>query len=55
MDWLLENWFSIVIFVLFIFMHIFGHDGHGGHGGDEIENDEAQARGAKTGSGRHQH
>ena len=30
MDWLLENWFSIVIFVLFIFMHIFGHGGWGG-------------------------
>jgi hypothetical protein len=31
MDWLAENWFWVLIFVLFIAMHLFGH-GHGGHG-----------------------
>ena len=53
MDWLLENWFSILIFALFISMHIFGHGGHGGHGGDEREKEETQGRGANTGSGGH--
>ncbi len=33
MDWLVTNWFWILIFVLFIAMHLFGHGGHGAHGG----------------------
>jgi len=33
MDWLAQNWIWVVIFVLFIGMHLFGHGGHGGHGG----------------------
>lgn len=32
MDWLLENWFWIVVAVLFIWMHTKMHGGHGGHG-----------------------
>ncbi len=62
MDWLLENWFSILVFGLFIAMHLFGHGGHSGHGGgdhqpskDEREKDEAQARIEKTSSGGHPH
>lgn len=33
MDWLTQNWIWVVIFVLFIGMHLFGHGGHGGRGG----------------------
>jgi len=33
MQWLSENWFWVLIAVLFIGMHFFGHGGHGGHGG----------------------
>ena len=33
MEWLTQNWVWVVIFVLFIGMHLFGHAGHGGHGG----------------------
>lgn len=33
MSWLNENWFWVVIAVLFVGMHFFGHGGHGGHGG----------------------
>ena len=55
MDWLLANWFQILIFLLFIGMHIFGHGGHGGHGGDEREKDEAEAPVEKTISGGHPH
>lgn len=62
MDWLLANWFSILIFVLFIAMHLFGHGGHGGHCGgerqrnkDETAKDEAQGRVVNTSSGGHQH
>jgi Protein of unknown function (DUF2933) len=33
MDWLAENWFWVLIGVVFIVMHLFGHGGHGGHGG----------------------
>jgi len=39
MDWAVENWFWILIFVLFIVMHLFGHGGHGGHGGHRNTND----------------
>lgn len=64
MTWFTANWFWVLIFVLFIAMHLFGHGGHGGghggHGGGdrqpirgEIEKDEAQGRGANTGG--HQH
>ena len=33
MTWLAANWFSVVIFVVFVAMHLFGHGGHSGHGG----------------------
>lgn len=33
MDWLRENWFWIVVAVLFIWMHARMHGGHGGRGG----------------------
>ncbi len=51
MNWLLANWFWILIAVVFIAMHLFGHGGHGGHsrhsgrgqrGRDEGEKDDAQ-------------
>ncbi|HED05935.1 MAG TPA: DUF2933 domain-containing protein [Ignavibacteria bacterium] len=32
MDWLSENWLWVLIVVLFIIMHLFGHGSHGGHG-----------------------
>lgn len=32
MEWLAQNWVWVVIFVLFIGMHLFGHGGHGGRG-----------------------
>jgi len=32
MEWIAENWFLILIIILFVGMHMFGH-GHGGHGG----------------------
>ncbi len=32
MDWLAENLFWVLIGVVFIGMHMFGHGGHGGHG-----------------------
>ena len=31
MAWLTANWFSVLIFIAFIAMHLFGHGGHGGH------------------------
>ena len=33
MEWLMENWFWVLIGILFVAMHMFGHGGHGGHGG----------------------
>lgn len=66
MAWLTANWFSVVIFIAFIAMHMFGHGGHGGHSGDhgggdrqrsrdERDNDEAQGRAPNTSSGGHHH
>jgi len=37
MEWLTANWFWVLIAVVFVGMHFFGHGGHGGcgmgHGG----------------------
>ncbi len=33
MEWARENWIWILVFAVFIGMHLFGHGGHGGHGG----------------------
>ena len=35
MEWLAENWFAVLIGILFVGMHMFGHGGHGGHGGHD--------------------
>lgn len=61
MEWLTANWFWILIGILFIGMHLFGHGGHGGHAGhgsnenkssvNEIGKDE----GPNSGSSGHQH
>ncbi len=32
MEWLVENWFWVLIGILFVGMHLFGHGRHGGHG-----------------------
>lgn len=32
MEWLVENWFWVLIGVLFVGIHLFGHGGHGSHG-----------------------
>jgi len=32
MDWLTANWFWVLIAVVFVGMHFFGHGGHGGCG-----------------------
>ncbi len=51
MEWVRENWFFIIFFVIFIGMHLFGggccgprgHKGHEGHG--EKEEDEHKGHG----------
>jgi hypothetical protein len=55
MAWFAENWFWVLIFIVFIAMHMFGHGGHGGHGGgdrrrsrDEKVKDEEQGRVVNT-------
>ncbi|HDH05984.1 MAG TPA: DUF2933 domain-containing protein [Nitrospirae bacterium] len=36
MEWARENWVWIIVFAVFIGMHLFGH---GGHGGREEDNE----------------
>lgn len=70
MDWALENWFWILIFVFFIATHLFGHGGHGGHGShaghkghsgdvhkntDENEKEDVRDHRANRHTGEHQH
>ena len=61
MDWLTQNWIWIVIFGLFIGMHLFGHGGHGGRGGGCCGgggDDQKPADGAQSGKDKpqgHQH
>ena len=33
MAWLSQNWFWVLIAVVFVGVHLFGHGGHGSHGG----------------------
>lgn len=44
MDWLAANWFWVLIFALFIVMHMFGHGGHGGHRGHRADEDEGRSQ-----------
>ncbi|BAU49780.1 hypothetical protein SVA_3232 [Sulfurifustis variabilis] len=37
MQWIVDNWVWIVVFIAFVALHLFGHGGHGGHGGDGEE------------------
>lgn len=32
MSWLIENWFWVLIGIVFVATHLFGHGSHGGHG-----------------------
>jgi hypothetical protein len=65
MEWLAENWFWVLIGIVFVAMHLFGHGGHGGHGGSGCghegheEHDSAGKPGSDTAgsekSSRHRH
>jgi Protein of unknown function (DUF2933) len=65
MAWFTANWFWVLIGIVFVAMHLFGHGGHGGHSGhgggdrqsskDEREKTEAQGRVVNTNSAGHQH
>jgi hypothetical protein len=33
MAWFIANWFWMLILIIFVAMHVFGHGGHGGHAG----------------------
>ena len=62
MDWLRQNWFWLVVGVLFAWMHTkmhggHGHGGHGGHGGqrgsrerDDASDEDARDRNRRGGS-----
>jgi hypothetical protein len=48
MEWLLENWFFVLILVIFVGMHLFGHGcggRHGGHGKADDKSGPGQAGG----------
>ncbi len=45
MDWLRENWFSVIIFILFIAIHLFGHGSHGMGCGGHREEDKRRGHG----------
>ena len=59
MAWLAANWFSVLVFIAFIAMHMFGHGGHGGHARHQNrgqgEKDEAQRGAININLGGHQH
>lgn len=65
MQWLVTNWFWVLIGVVFIAMHLFGHGGHGGHAGhggrdrprrsEEGDANDPLGRGVNRSPGGHQH
>lgn len=62
MAWLTANWFWVLVGIVFIAMHAFGHGGHGGHGGGkrhpstgDQSGDDSQARSEGPRASGHQH
>lgn len=59
MEWLVANWFWVLIFVAFIALHLFGHGGHGGHHQrhhqDRSGNGRDEGRVVDTSPGGHSH
>lgn len=62
MQWLVTNWFWMLVGIAFVAMHVFGHGGHGGHGGsdrprrgDAADTEDAPGRRVERGAGSHQH
>lgn len=54
MEWIADNWFLILIAILFVAMHIFGHGHmHGGHGHNHKTHDGHD--GTKDNGNTHQH
>lgn len=51
MEWLSENWVFVLILVVFIGMHLFGH-GHGGPGHRKVED---KGKSHASGLGGHRH
>ena len=47
MQWLVTNWFWLLIGIAFVAMHLFAHGGHAGHGGGNSQ----PAGKAKAGEG----
>ncbi len=50
-EWLRDNWFFLLMFILFIAMHLFGHGMHGGHGGHGSHGAEDEQTGKGGGAG----
>lgn len=40
MNWLVQNWVWVLVFTVFIWMHMSGHGCHGGHRGRHDEKDQ---------------
>lgn len=55
MDWLAENWFWVLIGIVFVAMHLFGHGGHGGHAGHGSSGDGAADAEGGDREQRHRH
>ena len=54
MEWIAENWFLILIIILFVGMHMFGH-GHGSHGGHGGHGKQGGGHGGCGGGHGHKH
>ena len=58
MNWLLQNWVWVLVFAVFIWMHMSGHGCHGGHGDRHGEEDQRSTAGEESDKNRpqgHQH
>jgi len=54
MEWVMRNWFWILLFAVFIGMHLFGHGGaHGGHGGGKEGDEHGRDAGGLRSDGGH--
>ncbi|MBL1215198.1 MAG: DUF2933 domain-containing protein [Ignavibacteriae bacterium] len=53
MEWLAENWFWVLVLILFVVMHIFGHGGHWKHSDDKNEDKNRKNHNPDSGHGHH--
>lgn len=55
MQWISQNWFWVLIALVFVGVHLFGHGGHGGCGGGHAGSRPSEDKAGSNRRPGHQH